>query len=763
MITAIINAFFKSLYVGILTLKTRMLSKTLIVIAIATPLGLHAEGTSNKKSLNNADKEIEIISVVGTKPNRYRTIPTNALTGLDLSFLELPRMVDIIPEQLLLDQKITELEEALRNVPGVSQSDGFGGSNNDFFIRGFRRNAVYTDGLRTATNARVNTANLESIRVIKGPASITYGQVEPGGLVDVITKKPLSTPRSYVEVRAGSWDNYSLHLDSSMLVGDKGAVRVNISSQDSGSFRDDFDIDRDVIALTGRYDFSENTRIDVSYEYENDFRDFDRGTITVPTANGRKIINNLLDIPRSRRFGEAFEEIDTQSEFSTLGLTHNFNNGWQLKLAGAWESATSDDLQARPRKELIFTADAPIENGLFTGSAVPKKYYEDGDQVYLARRTDGSRDRKTTATYLNAKLTGSFELAGFEHQLAIGADSRKVSSSRFFVANPTTNGIATELGGNGPLFNIEKPIFGQLSSTLSTEGATKRENKSEDFGVFVNDYIQLTDKVALLVGARLDISDVDGDGPADKVDEVSPQLAVSYAVDNNISAFASYSEAFSPNSTFSFDSEGNQSDSELFPPEDSNQIELGLKGQFFDDNLNISLATYKIEKENVLTYIGDLPELIKGQQSQGAELSILGQPIPGWTIMAGYAYTDAEILTQSNAGNRPQNVAKNNASLWTSYEFHQGQWQGLGAGTGLFYMGNRYGDNANSWELGSHTTVDLSLWYTMVPKQLGDSKIRFQLGAKNIFDEKYYSASGGNLRVSIGNPRSINASVAVTF
>ena len=725
--------------------------------------------TANPDSKHNAnsdqhdDAKLERITVVGTEPNRYRATPGDALTGLELSFLELPRVVEIITEQLLLDQKITELEEALRNIPGVSQSDGFGGSNNDFFIRGFRRNTVYTNGLRTVTNARVNTANVESIRAIKGPASITYGQVEPGGLIDVITKKPLNAPRTFAEIRAGSWDNYSLHLDNSMLVGDKGAVRVNISSQNSGAFRDNFDIDRDVIALTGRYDFSENTSVDASYEYVDNFRDFDRGTITVATANGREIVNNLIDIPLSRRFGEAFEEIDTKSDFSTLALTHNFNNGWQLRLAGAWESSTSNDLQARPRKEIIFAADAPIVNGLFTGVAIPKEIYEYGDQIYLAKRTDGSRDRKLNVSYLNAKLTGDFKLAGFKHQLAIGIDSRKLSSSRFFVASPTTNGIAIESGGNGPLFNIENPIYGQLSDTLSTEGATKRENESEDSGVFVNDYIQLTNKLALLVGARLDISDVDGDGPADKVDEVSPQLAVSYAVDDKISAFASYSEAFSPNSAFLFDSEGNQSDTELFPPENSNQIELGLKGQFFNDNLNVTLATYKIEKENVLTEVDGLPKLIKGQESQGVEASLAGQPIPGWTVMSGFAYTDAEILTQREAGNRPRNVAKHTASLWTSYEFHQGKWQGLGAGTGIFYMGNRYGDDANSWELGSHTTVDLSLWYTIAPQQFGDSKIRFQLATKNIFDEKYFSASGGDTRVSIGSPRSLIASVAVTF
>ncbi|MBE0459355.1 TonB-dependent siderophore receptor [Pseudoalteromonas prydzensis] len=200
-------------------------------------------------SQSTTTADIERIAVVGTSPHRYQTNSGDSLVGLPLEFLELPRIVDVIPEQLLLDQKVTELEEALRNVPGVSLSDGFGGSNNDYLIRGFRRNTIYRDGLRVESNFRVNTSNLDSIRVIKGPASITYGQVEPGGLVDVITKKPLDSRRFSGEVRAGSWDNYLVQGDISTPLGDDAAIRANFSHQDAGSFRDFFDIKRDAIPL----------------------------------------------------------------------------------------------------------------------------------------------------------------------------------------------------------------------------------------------------------------------------------------------------------------------------------------------------------------------------------------------------------------------------------------------------------------------------------------------------------------------------------
>jgi iron complex outermembrane receptor protein len=302
-----------------------------------------------------------------------------------------------------------------------------------------------------------------------------------------------------------------------------------------------------------------------------------------------------------------------------------------------------------------------------------------------------------------------------------------------------------------------------LPDSLSTENGRLVTDETEDFGIYINDYINFTDSLALLIGGRQDYSDVDGNGEIKDVSAFSPQVALNYKPVANISTFVSYSEAFEPNTVLSFDNSGAQSETGLFPAENSTQYEAGVKGQFFNSKLNSSLSVYRIEKENVLTAGPDgLPVLVKGQDSQGLEISISGQPVPGWTIVSGYAYTDASIKTGNNAGNRPSNVAKSNASLWTSYEFSQGQWAGLGAGAGVFYMGDRFGDNANSWELGSYSTCDISVWYTL-PLAKDKQNLRFQLSVKNMFDETYYSASGGDLRINIGQPRSLFASVSATF
>ncbi|RIV80924.1 TonB-dependent siderophore receptor [Aurantiacibacter xanthus] len=715
-----------------------------------------------------ADRQVssnDVIIVTGTPQERYDVNAVDQLTGIALEFLELPRVVETIPEQILLDQKVTELDEALRNVPGVSLGDGFGGSNNDFFIRGFRRNTVYRDGLRTASNFRVNTTNLAAVRVIKGPASITYGQVEPGGLVDIVTKKPLDDQRIYAEARLGSYDSSLLLLDWSQPLGDKVAVRINAASERSDSFRDLFDIRRDTVSLTGRYDITNRTRLNLSYEYRDEFRTFDRGTITVPTAQGREIVNRLLDIPISRRFGEAYEKFDTQVQFATADLTHEFSNQWSIRVAGAWEHSDSDDLQSRPASVLVLGADAPIQNGFLTGRPIPKQFFGDPtDQVFLVRRTDGSRDYDQTSWYANAQINGEFMTGALNHRVALGGNWRSYSSTRYFAATPLTNGVPVADGGGGPLFDVQIPVYGTLPTQISIDGLDPIIDDTRDYGFFLNDYIDLTNRLSLLLGGRFDFADVDGNGPAEMVSAFSPQAALTYRLVDNVSAFVSYAEAFQPNTAFMLDLGGMPSTSKLFDPEDSTQYEGGLKAQLFDRKLNLQASAYKIKKTNVLSVVDGVPQLTDGQDSKGFEISANGQPLPGLNVVAGYGYTDAEILTGADAGNRPRNVAEHTFNFWMSYEQKAGTLRGLGAGAGAFYMSDRYGDDANSWHLGSYTLVDGSVWYNL-PFGLfqRSNNVRLQLSVKNILDEEYYPASGGDLRVSIGAPRTVFGSVAVTF
>ncbi|MEP1385127.1 MAG: TonB-dependent siderophore receptor [Paraglaciecola sp.] len=722
----------------------------------------------------NDTSTIEKITVIGTDQQRYIVDSTKSLTGFPVDFLDLPRVVNIIPEQLILDQKITDLSEALRNSPGISLSDGFGGTNDDFLIRGFRRNTVYRNGFRRETNFKTNLSNLEYMQVVRGPASITYGQVEPGGLVDVVTKKPLVTSRISGEARLGNYDDQFLMLDVSQPISDKLGVRVVASSQESESFRDFTDISRNTISISSAFQFSDATSLDFSYEYRDESRPLDRGTITVPTESGREVINELLDIPLSRRFGEAFEVFESEFNFAEATLSHELNDDWMLKVSGAFESSSANDLQARPLATAIFDADGPVTEdgfvvfndpadiaGIF-GLSTVAIFDDPSDQVFLIRRTDGSQEQDVDVFYANLLLTGYAKFGNTNHRLAFGADYRDGETNRFFISTDFTNGVAEALGGDGALFNVSNPIYGNLADSLSTEGATLLTSVEENTGLFVNDYIEITEKLNLLVGLRYDSFDVDGES-ADNIgeDNFSPQFAANYNLSDTASTYVSYATAFEPNTAVNTLTGANES----FDPEDSEQLELGFKAEFFDGNLQANAAFYDIQKSNVLSSDDDdLPILIDGQSSKGAEISLAGQPTDGMNVIAGYAYTDAEIGTGANSNNRPRNVAENTFNVWASYELQGGELEGLGMGGGLFYVGDRYGDDANTYKLDAYTVVDLSAWYTVNIPGLGASDtLRFQLAVKNLLDEEYYSASGGDLRISIGTPRTVVGSVSFDF
>ena len=766
----------------------KVTKKGFALSALALSCQLAFAQSSDEKNESNRENDIEKITVIGTQQSRYVVKESSALTGFDLNFLELPRIVNIIPEQLILDQKVTELTDLLRNTPGITLQDGFGGTNDDFLVRGFRRSAVYRNGFRRTTNFKTNLSNVELTQIIRGPASITYGQVDPGGLVDIITKKPLEEQRIAGEARLGSFNDKFAMLDWSQPLGDNAGIRIVGSTQDSESFRDFTDIKRDAIAISGVYDFSPSTRLNLSYEYRNESRPLDRGTVVVPTPDGPAVVNDLLDIPFSVRFGEEFENFETNFNFLDATLEHDLGNNWDLRISTAYEISTTDDVQTGTAFANVVDADGPVTDdgrlifqspaeipgliGLLRGGV----FDDPTDRVFLTRAAAGSLDRDNETFYLNGTVTGEIQTGNLKHRVSISGNYRKSRQARSFFTSIDPSNLAAAIpalyGITIPLFNVSNPIYGNLTADFNETELPRTRDNFEELGFFINDYINITDNLAVLIGARIDSVKANNndalqpDLPSAELEqetEISPQIAVNYKVAENASVFASYSESFEPNIVT------NPVVVELgpFDAQDSNQFELGAKAEFFDGKLQASTSIYAIERTNILVIQDDVPILLDGQTSEGFEISISGQPMQGMNIVTGYAYTDAEIGIGRSAqfqGNIAPNVSKNSFNFWGSYEIQAGELEGLGIGAGYFYTDDRFGDIANSFSLDSFNTVDLSVWYTLATPGFGaDDTIRFQLAAKNIFEEEYYSGSGGATRINIGAPRTVIGSVSFAF
>lgn len=751
------------------------MNKTILSTLIATTLNASFVPTVQSQEQETVSKEIEdieVISVVGTNQSRYIIQANDGATGLDLSFLQNPRNVTLIPEQLVLDRKITTLEEALRNAPGVSAGDGFGGTNDDFFMRGFRRNSVYRNGFRITSNFKTNLSNTEYVQLIKGPAAITYGQVEPGGVVDVRTKLPLDEQRIAGEVRYGSFNDKFAMIDYAQPINEDLDIRIVASTQDAESFRDFSEIKRDTIAFSSRYFVSDDTKVNLAYEWRDESRPLDRGTIAIETSEGPRIINELLDVPFSQRFGSPWEIAEVDYQIVELGLEHEFSANWNLETNVAFEDSTGNDLQSRPRIAFVVDADTPINDqgyatGVFDSSIITSGaiYDDPTDRVYLVKRLDGSRDRDIESTLGNVKLRGAFDFAGMTHQLIIGADYIDNNTTRLFVTGAQTEGVTA------PFHSFIDPVY-ELSDNFSLDGVPLDTWTENDKGYYANIFTDITDKVGVLVGIRYSETDYkfDREGTVlaqTSASDTTPQFGFTYRPFEAVSFFASYAESFQPNTVVP----NNAGEVREIDPEEGEQFELGLKAELLEGKVQGSLTLYNIDKVNVVDELDDDGNVIfiDGRSSEGVELSVTGQPLDGMNISVSYAYTDAKDKDASGESRQAESIADNILNLYASYEFQSGNFEGLGLGAGYYYESDRVmdaeGNLSSQLNLGDISLVDLSVWYTVPTSSMfGKSgNVRLQLAVKNVFDEEYYGAGFNVLRIPLGAPRTVTASVSFDF
>ncbi|MFQ4146398.1 TonB-dependent siderophore receptor, partial [Chlorogloeopsis sp. ULAP02] len=346
---------------------------------------------------------------------------------------------------------------------------------------------------------------------------------------------------------------------------------------------------------------------------------------------------------------------------------------------------------------------------------------------------------------LMTNIVGRFSTGSIKHQLLFGIDLGRLENSDSF-----TN----RSGAPIDLFN---PIYGQPPGAITSRGDTNI--LTDELGILVQDQVTLADNLKLLLSGRFDtFTQTDRDFLADTKtsqsgNAFSPRVGIVYQPIPPISLYANYSRSFEPAIGRAFDGSD-------FEPTRGTQYEVGVKADL-NDRLSTTLAFYDITQSNVLT---DDPDNIGfsiqtgEQRSQGIELSIAGEILPGWNIFASYAYNDARVTKDNSipVGNRVLQTTPHAASLWTTYEIQQGDLQGLGFGLGLFYVGDRAGDTGNTFEVPSYLTTDAAIFY----KRKG---FRAALNIKNLFDVDYFENAFNRLRVSYGAPFTVQGTISFEF
>ena len=673
------------------------------------------------------DEEIEVIATgQADEEESYVVRDGTTATRTDTPLQDVPQSIQVVPQQVIEDQQVTDLQETTRNVSGVFQGNTGGSSADQFLIRGFDQGVFLRDGFRDENQRIREPANLERVEVLKGPASVLYGTLEPGGIINLVTKKPLEDPLYSARLSVGSFSFVEPSIDlGGPLNEDKTLLyRFNALYENRDVFRDfDENVERTFIAPALTWKIGNSTDITFNLEYLDDERPFDRGIVAIGEG--------IADIPFERILGEPDDLTETENLSTGYLLEHRFSDNWKLRNNFRFNAYD---------RQLIFTNPQSLDES--TG-------------ILIRRFSNNIREFETYA--LQTNIIGEFATGSVEHTLLFGID--------LFREDEDILNRLTENGG-APDLNIFNPEFGATppeGDELPLRAITK--NQTDTLGIYLQDQIKLSEQWQLLAGGRFDIVDQESEQSGDfsvgssqqQEEAFSPRLGVVYQPIEPLSLYASFTQAFTPNDDV--DAEG-----EILDPQRGTQYEIGIKGEMFEGDLSATLAAFNINKTNIAIADPDLEGVsrpIGEQRSRGIELDVRGEILSGWNIIASYAYTDAEITEDDGSeveGNRFFGVPENAVSLWTTYEIQQGNFQGLGFGAGLFFVGEREGDTDNSFQVPSYTRTDASIFYKT-------NRWRAAVNFKNLFDIDYIESTNGfnRLGVNPGIPFTVLGSVSVEF
>lgn len=673
----------------------------------------------------------------------------------DFEELEIPQANQTIDAETLRETNALDLNGALDLSASVARQNNFGGLWNSFSIRGFSGDINLPSGfLVNGFNAGRGFAGprdisgIEAVEVLKGPRSALYGRGEPGGTINLITKRPQFETSGYFQVQAGSFDFYRADADVQTTLADSVGIRVAGFFEDAGSFREGKETQKFGFYPSIRTEIGENSSFIYELEYTSQELPQDRGVL---------FSDQFGFSPRELFTGEPDALIETEVLGHQIEFQQSFGDNWGI-LVGAGYRETS------------LVGDA-YENNF--GSRQP--YLVDGEAISRFFRF---RDYEAEYLALRAEVTGEFNTGGIRHRLIMGVDYDEFDNDQ--VATRFRQG---GIGGAASssldpatylLIFVDNPQYGQYPRPNAAAQIDRLE-KTGGFGFYIQDQIDVTDRLQVRLGGRFDDFDQElinrSSNPAATSNSsnsaFSPQAGVVYRATDGISLYASYGEGIRQLSGADF--EGNS-----FDPNKSTSFEGGIKldlGTILPGVQGSASATYfDVDQSNILIFdprpeaAGEL--IPAGEaRSRGLELDANANFDSGLRIWLSYAYinaeytnsgTDSATFTTFNPGEPLINSPDHQLSFQASQSFEVGD-VGAQFGGGILYVGERNGEVGGNFDLPDYTTV--RLFGQIEPVE----NIAIRLDVDNLFDETYYTDSFANVWVQPGAPRTFRVSAQFSF
>jgi iron complex outermembrane recepter protein len=732
--------------------RVRMLLTTTILVAAGGSVGTFAQAQTQAQppaqpQAQQAPDATALPPIVVTGQGENPTGPVQgfvANTGLSATktntpLIETPQSISVVTKDQITATDAETLSEALTYTPGITfQSPAYSRMNDDFMIRGFNVAAggsgMLRDGLRLQSNVydgNQEPYGLERVEVLRGPSSVLYGQLSPGGVVNAISKRPTETTFHEMNAEYGSYGRTQFSGDTGGPIDENGMLSYRLTGlwRDSGNWVDHVPDDKLYIAPAFTLRPSDATTITFLSDYQEiytrfappmDYDDLRHGTIPRDLFIGQKGYDRY------------------HSESYTLGyqLEHEFNDSLILRNSLRYYHAD-------------VTWDY-LNYGTLTGDSLS--------------RTVVNRRETSTGFTTDTSLEAKVETGPVQHTLLAGVDTYGLSYD--------TNRFG---GSVGPLADIYDPIY-DANVTVNTNNNTGFKNSGSQVGVYLQDQMKIYDKLILVLGGRYDwansyntnyrsqafLDAFELDRKQSREDTAfTGRVGLLYLFDNGLAPYASFSQSFQPTAL----NAGISATGEQFEPTKADQYEIGLRYQPAGENFLISGAIFRIDQDHVLTTD---PEdntfsIQNGKvRSQGIELEARAS-IGALNLVAAYAYTDARFLENEADYFKDERLAQvpyHNLALWADYKLDELGLAGLTIGAGLQYLSstNIPGNEEIEKDVPGRVLVDAMIAYDFGAFDERLTGTTLQLNAKNLFDKEYMTCADIS-GCRYGEPLTVSASL----
>lgn len=700
--------FFSNLKEGIYTLQVSM---TGLKPQQHTVTLKKDETVSLKIVLEESAKQLsEVLVIAGRRLNNKPV----AIGKMEVNPMDLPQSLTVVGSGLIKEQQAQRMSDVLKNVNGVYVTTTRGAVQESFGARGysFGSTNLFKNGARINSGAMPEMSSLERVEVLKGSTAVLYGQVAPGGILNMVTKQPKFNAGGEVSMRTGSYDLYKPSVDFYGPLSSTLAYRINGTYESAGSFRDNVRSSRYYINPSLLFKLDDHTEIlaEGDYLYHRFMPDFGIGTL-----DGTKI----PDVPRSRFMGTTWQYNKTYQTTATVTAKHNFSDAWKLNASLSYQRYKRD--------------------------------YYSTERVQAAANGDWTRTLGKIFTiddYYTGQvnLVGKFKTASLEHNFLAGADADKDVTINNDFSFPTVTGLPA---GSYDRLNILNPAkYVQRTDVPVATTVRKRVAPVNRAGVYVQDLVKISPQLNVLAGLRWSYVETTGIDSTNLLtgaktkgrtrfdNAFSPRLGLVYKPFTSTSFFVSYSNSFTVNS-------GQDVNGNAVAPSLIDQYEAGVKNEFWNGRLSANVTVYRIQNNNLAQtapYLLDgTPnnnsniKMLGGQtKSDGVEVDLAGQPLRDLQITAGYSYnfmrytkTDTTIGS-FKTGERLVSNPAHTANLSAFYTFNEGRLKGLKAGITVAYVGERFAGwntdvvsvnpvtyRTRIFTVGGFTTVDASLGYSL--------------------------------------------------